>query len=147
MLDEKDKQILDMLKEDSKLTTSKISKKTAIPVTTVHNRIKKLEKENYIKNYTVNVNHEKLGLKIGAFILLSVSYEPKDGTRIMQEDVARKIKSLPEVEEVNIVAGGTDIVLRVRTTDVKALNDFIIDKLRTIKGVDKTQTLVILSEY
>jgi DNA-binding Lrp family transcriptional regulator len=65
----------------------------------------------------------------------------------MQEDVARKIKSLPEVEEVNVVTGGTDIVLRVRTTDVKALNDFIIDKLRMIKGVDKTQTMVILSEY
>jgi len=147
MLDDKDKIILELLKQNSKLTTSKISKKTAIPVTTVHNRIKKLKKEKYIQNYTVNINHEKLGLKISAFILLTVNYELKDGTKIMQEDVARKIKSLPEVDEVNVVTGGTDIVLKVRTTDVKALNDFVIDKLRMIKGVDKTQTMVILSEY
>ena len=48
-MDEKDEKILKLLKENSKLTTQQISKKTLIPITTIHNRIKKLEKEGIIK--------------------------------------------------------------------------------------------------
>ena len=51
MLDEKDTQILNLLKDNAKLTSSQISKLTRIPITTIHNRIKKLEKEKIIKNY------------------------------------------------------------------------------------------------
>ena len=51
-MDKKDKTILELLNENSKLTTSQISKKTIIPITTVHNRIKKLEKEGIITGYT-----------------------------------------------------------------------------------------------
>jgi len=50
-LDDKDWQILEILKDNAKLTSHKISKKTAIPITTVHNRIKKLEMNGIIKKY------------------------------------------------------------------------------------------------
>ena len=60
-LDQKDKKILQILKENANLTTSQIAKKTAIPITTVHNRIKKLNKEKVIKNYTLNLDFEKIG--------------------------------------------------------------------------------------
>jgi DNA-binding Lrp family transcriptional regulator len=43
--DQKDKKILQIFKESSNLTTSRIAKKTSIPVTTVHNRIRKLSKK------------------------------------------------------------------------------------------------------
>jgi DNA-binding Lrp family transcriptional regulator len=78
-LDKKDLQILELLKRDSKLTTSKIAKKTLIPTTTIHNRIKKLEKSGIIKNYTLNLDWKKLGKNITAFILVSVIYQLPTG--------------------------------------------------------------------
>ena len=145
-IDKKDKAIIDVLKENSKLTTSQISKKLNIPITTVHNRIKKLINQEIIKNYTIKINHKKFGNPILAYILASVTYISISKEKLKQEDIAKKIKSLQEVEEVNIMAGVTDLLIKVRIEDIDQLNMFIIDKLRAIDGVDKTETMIVLSE-
>lgn len=144
-LDEKDYNVLDILKENSKLTTHKISKKINIPITTIHNRIKKLEKLGIIKNYTINLDYKKLDLGIAGYILVNVIYTLPSGEKVKQENVAQQIKKLKGVEEINIVTGGTDIIIKIRVKDVDELNDFVTKKLRMIKGVDKTQTMIILS--
>jgi Lrp/AsnC family transcriptional regulator for asnA, asnC and gidA len=146
-MDETDKNILEILKINSKLTTSRISKKIAVPITTVHNRMKKLEKEEIIKNYTVNIDYEKIGLPLCAYILITVNYELKDGTKVKQENIAKNIRKLQEVEEVHIVTGATDIMIKARFSDISNMNKFVIDKLRSIQGVDKTQTMMVLSSY
>jgi Lrp/AsnC family leucine-responsive transcriptional regulator len=143
-LDSNDWAILDLLKENSKYTTSQIAKRLVIPITTVHNRIKKLELLGIIKGYTVVLDHDKLGKGVVAYVLISVVYRTPMGTRVVQEDVAREIKSIG-AEEASIVAGGTDIIAKVRAKDVHELNDFVTKKLRNIDGVDKTQTMIVLS--
>ncbi|MBS3128530.1 Lrp/AsnC family transcriptional regulator [Candidatus Woesearchaeota archaeon] len=145
-IDEKDKQILALLEEDSKLTSQKISRKTGLPITTVHNRIKKLEKEKIIKKYSLIIDKKKLGKIISACIQVTVTYgHPQK--KFSQEEIARKIKALSGAEEVMIVTGGTDILLKINVESIEALNDFIIKKLRNIDGVDKTNTMVILNEF
>jgi len=146
-LDDKDIMILELLKENSKLTTHKISKKTAIPITTVHNRIKKLEKEGIIKGYTVVLDYAKLGRSMRAFVLATVTYMLPSGQKISQEDAAKRIRKIAGVEGVCIVTGGTDIIIEVRVKDVDELNDFVVRKLRNVEGVDKTQTMIVLSSF
>lgn len=146
-MDKTDEKILELLKLNSNQTTSKISKKTLIPITTVHNRIKKLEREGIIKNYTVNIDYEKIGLPLCAFIGVTVNYELKDGTKVKQENIAKSIKKFDEVEEVHIVTGETDIIIKARFSDIKQMNTFVIDKLRGIQGIDKTRTMLVLSSY
>ncbi len=145
-LDEKDLKVLDLLKENSKLRTSQMSKRLRMPVTTVHNRIKKLEKEGIIRNYTIVPNYKKLGKDILSYIFVTVMYMLPSGEKISQEKVAQKIKALG-AEEVSIVTGGTDLIIKVRAKDVGELNDFVIKKLRSIDGVDKTQTAIVLQEF
>ena len=144
-LDEKDIQVLDELKQNAKRTTSQISKRINLPITTVHNRIKKLEKLGIIKRYTVELDYKKLDKPIAAYVLVSVIYMLPSGIKIHQEDVAKEIKGLAGIESVEIMAGGTDILVKVRVKDVEELNDFIVRQLRKVEGVDKTQTMVVLS--
>ncbi len=144
-LDKKDLKIIEILKQNSKQTTSQISKKFNIPITTVHNRIKKLEKLGIIKNYTVVLDYKKLDKGILSYILSSVMYVLPNGEKISQEEVAKEIKKIG-AEEVSIVTGGTDLIIKVRVKDVEELNEFVIKKLRSIKGVDKTQTVIVLKE-
>ncbi|MBU2589431.1 MAG: Lrp/AsnC family transcriptional regulator [Nanoarchaeota archaeon] len=146
-MDLKDEKVLEMLKKNSKLTTSQIAKKAGIPITTVHNRIKKLENQGIIKNYSVNLDYKKLNLPITSFISVNTKYTLPSGETLKQEDIAKEIKLLKGVEEVNIMTGGTDILLKVRVKDIDELNEFVIKKLRSIKGVDKTQTMIVLSSY
>ncbi len=89
-LDKKDLQIIEILKGDSSLSTHKISKKTHIPITTIHNRIKKLKQEGVIKNFTVKLDHKKLGKHISAFILITINYNIQ-GKKIDQSGIAKKI--------------------------------------------------------
>lgn len=143
-LDKKDFVVLEVLKRNSKLRIGKISKLTLIPITTVHNRIKKLEKLGVIKGYSVVLDFEKLEKPVLAFVLVTVTYLLPSGKKINQEAVQKEIKKLPDVENACIVTGATDIVIKVRARDFHELNDFVINKLRSIDGVDKTQTLVVL---
>ncbi|MEK6869655.1 MAG: winged helix-turn-helix transcriptional regulator, partial [Nanoarchaeota archaeon] len=74
-IDEKDKKILEILQENSSLSSHKISKRTLIPVTTVNNRIKKLKNLGVIKKFTVDIDKSKLGFSLVAYIFLTVSLE------------------------------------------------------------------------
>lgn len=147
ILDEKDWRILAVLKENSRLSTQQIAKKTLIPITTVHNRIKKLEKEGIIKGYTVVLDNKRIGRQIAAYILVVVDYTLLKKLKLSQHQLAKKIKENPSVEEVAMVTGGTDIILKVRVADIDTLDEFVTKYLRNVDGVERTQTMVVLHEF
>jgi len=144
-IDNNDREIIQLLRENSKRSIQDIAKRIGLPLTTVHNRIKKLENQGTIKRFTIDLDWAALGKQVTAFVLISVEYILPTGGRVRQEDIAREIKGLPEVEEVSVLTGGADMIAKVRVKDVAELNEFLINKLRTISGVDKTQTMIVLS--
>ncbi|MCK5062689.1 MAG: Lrp/AsnC family transcriptional regulator, partial [Candidatus Aenigmarchaeota archaeon] len=141
--DEKDIDILNLLNKDAKLTSLQISKKTGIPATTIHNRIKKMEANGIILRYSIVTDTKKLGMKIKAYIMVCVEYMTPAGRKISQTELAQEIKEYPLVDEVSIITGGTDILVKVHSKDVDELNDFIINKLRSVDGVAKTDTMIV----
>ena len=146
MLSKKDETILELLKKNAKFSSREISDKTGIPITTVHNRVKKMEKDGIIRSYSVVLDKKKLGKPVSAFVHVTVTYNKPDGTKISQEEVAAKISRFPEVEECSIVTGATDIIVKVSTKDVDDLHNFVINKLREIDGVQNTMTLIVLKD-
>lgn len=144
-LDKKDSQILWLMEEDSSLTTKQLSKRTGIPIATVHNRIKKLEREGIIQGYTLRLDHVKLGKAITAIILVSVTYAVPETKAVSQREISRKIKRMG-ADEVMIITGEHDIMVKLRVHDVDELDRFITKKIRAIKGVDKTRTVIVLRE-
>ncbi|MCA9478049.1 MAG: Lrp/AsnC family transcriptional regulator [Nanoarchaeota archaeon] len=145
-LDKKDLQILGELQEDGSLSVGKLAKKTRIPTTTVHNRLKNLKKEGVIKKFTVQVDKKKLGIALFGYILINVDNDFLKKEKMTQESLARKIKMLPQVESASIIAGATDIVIRVAVNDVDELNDLIVSTLRNIDGVHSTTSLIVLKD-
>ena len=145
-LDEKDRKILGVLLENARLTTAQVSKKTDIPITTVHNRITAMRKSGVIKKFTVEPDYKKLDRGFLAFVLAGVSYRYKGELVVDQEELARKVMDFPEVQDVSILAGPEDLLIKVRVKDVDALNDFVIKKLRGLPGIEGTQTMVAMKE-
>lgn len=144
-VDQKDRRIIVELIRDSNQTSRKISKKTGIPITTVHNRIRKLKNMGVIINYTINLDYKKLGRPILAFITVTINYNVP-GEKINQSEVAKKIKSLDGVYDVSILTGGADILSKVLAKDIEDLNDLVTYRLRNIPGIDKTQTSIVLKQ-
>ena len=143
-LDEKDIAILALIQENSKLTAKQIAKKIGAPITTVFAKTKRMEEFGVIKEYRAILAPEKLDSGTAAFILASVSYRAKaDDVPISQRVVAEEISKFPEVQEVHIITGDWDLLVKLRAESVDAIGKFIVDKLRLIKGLEKTLTCMV----
>lgn len=143
-LDEKDLAILTLLQENSKLTANQIAKKINTPITTIFAKIKRMEEAGIIKQYRAILDPAKLNLATSAFILAAVSYATKsDETPRSQRDVAEEIARFPEVQEVHIITGDWDLLVKLRAENVETVGKFVVDKLRHIKGLEKTLTCMV----
>ncbi|MBD3362015.1 winged helix-turn-helix transcriptional regulator [Candidatus Woesearchaeota archaeon] len=144
---EKDLKILAELGKNSKNTVALISAATGVPVTTVHNRIKQMERSGVIKKYTLELNHAILGNTLTAYLMIHTNTMLANGMKVNQKDIANEIKEIKGVEKVELLAGHGDILTKVRAKDTAELNESVMQKVRKIDGVDKTQTMVVLEEF
>ncbi len=142
-LDNKDTQILETLKENSKLSTYKIARRTLIPVATVHNRIKKLERNGVIQQYSVLLDEKKLGNILTAYVLVHYDIYAF-GNKNDLEKLRIELLCLPKVEEVKYITGQFDILLKVRLKDMDELSTIILNKLRKIPGIGQTESIFVL---
>ena len=143
-LDEKDMSILASIQENSKLTARQIAKQINSPITTVFAKTKRMEELGIIKEYRAILAPEKLDSGTAAFLLASVSYRAKaDDIPISQRVVAEEIAKFPEVQEVHIITGDWDLLVKLRAESVDVVGKFVVDKLRLIKGLEKTLTCMV----
>ncbi|HLN45552.1 MAG TPA: Lrp/AsnC family transcriptional regulator [Candidatus Sulfotelmatobacter sp.] len=143
-LDEKDSAILTLIQRDSKLTAKQIAKRVNVPLTTVFAKIKRMEQLGIVREYRAIVAPEKVNAGTAAFILASVSYRAKaDDVPVSQRVVAEEIARFPEVQEVYIITGDWDLLIKLRAENVDAIGKFVVDKLRLINGLEKTLTCMV----
>ena len=143
-LDEKDLAILKLIQEDCKLTAREIAKKVGSPITTVFAKTKRMEDLGIIKEYRAVLDSRKLDRSATAFVLASVSYEFKDNEKqLSQRDIATEIAKFPEVQEVHIITGDWDLLIKLKGKDVDTVGKIVIDKLRRVRGIEKTLTCMV----
>ena len=142
-LDPKDLLILRIIQEDCRLAAREISVKIDLPVTTVFARIKRMEKAGIIKGYHALLDASKLNASTTAFVLASFASHRDGDKALSQREVAKEVAQLTGVQEVHIISGDWDILIKVRATDVESVGRFIVDRLRLVKGVEKTLTCLV----
>lgn len=138
-LDRTDTEILRILQKEANLTAKDIARRVNAPITTVFAKIKRMEKTGLIKEYRAVLDTKMIERGTSAFIWASFT---KNG-RISQRNVADEVAKLPDVQEVHIVAGDWDLLIKVKEKDVDAIGKFVVDKLRNIPGIDKTLTTFV----
>ena len=139
-LDEIDLQILALLQEHCKLPLAKIGQRVGLSAPAVIERIKKLEESGVITGYSAMLDARKLGCDITAFIGVLTSH-PKSIV-----DVEQQIESRLEVLECHHVTGSYTLLLKVKTANTTTLEE-LISHLRSIEGVSRTETMVVLSTH
>ncbi|RLG47489.1 MAG: Lrp/AsnC family transcriptional regulator [Thermoproteota archaeon] len=143
-LDEKDLRILEILQSDGRAAVKRIAREVGSPVSTVHSRIKRLERAGVIRGYRAVLDPRLLGLPVTAFILARVAYRvPGEEAEISQREVAARVARFREIQEVHIVAGEWDLLLKVRGASVEEVGRLVVDRLRAVKGIERTLTCVV----
>lgn len=140
-LSEKDIKLLELLQKNCKAALKDISRELNSPVTTVYEKIKRFEKEGIIKKYTAVLDGKKLDKSLTVFVFVTIKYHFADEQKpLSQRDIAKKISQIPNVQEVHIITGDWDLLLKIKGKDMEEISSFVIDKLRAIKGIDRTFT-------
>jgi Lrp/AsnC family leucine-responsive transcriptional regulator len=133
-MDDKDKQIIKMLKDDSRSGYGDIGQKIGLSEGAVRKRIKTLSDEGVIRKFTV-----KIGLVEGAQAITLLATSPAHPT----QEVSKKIQDIPNVETIYEVTGEYDIVAVISGMNVMEVNE-CVEKIRRVDGVMKTNTMIVL---
>ncbi|MDH7563724.1 MAG: Lrp/AsnC family transcriptional regulator [Candidatus Bathyarchaeota archaeon] len=136
-LDKTDLKILDVLVQDSRLSSRQIAKKCGISIGTVLSRIRRLEDDGVIKAYSALLDHEKLGYELTIVSEITVS---KGRLLEMENEIAR----LPNVCCVYDLTGLIDAVIVAKFKNREELGRFT-KKLLALPYVERTNTHVVLT--
>jgi len=143
-LDEKDIEILKLLERSCKTTAKELARKIDSPITTVYAKIKRMEELGIIKSYKAILDSKKVDRGTTAFVLVSFSYRQLGREKpLSQREIAKQISAFPEVQEVHIITGDWDILIKVKADHVDTLGKFVMDKLRMIEGIEKTLSCIV----
>lgn len=137
-MDKTDYKILSLLQNNARITNSEIARQIGMVPSGVLERIRKLEDNGYIIDYTAHLNAESLSLGLLAFIFVRTDEAPGCC------DTAEKLRGLPEILEVHHVAGEDCYLLKVRLKNNQALAVFMREKLGTIPLITSTRTVIVL---
>jgi len=137
IIDEIDRKILDELLKDARRSSREISRATGVSVGTVLTRIRRMEKDELIKGYSVVIDHEKLGYELSAVIELTVS----KGKLLEVDD---KIAKIPNVCAVYDTTGLTDAIVVAKFKNREDLSNFTKASL-ALPHVERTNTHIVLT--
>ena len=140
VLDTTDIKLLGLLQEDAKITAKRLGKELNLTQTPVFERIKKLEREGYIRGYTAVLNERKLGLKQTVFIGVTL----KGHTRSYLDKFMAKMNDFPEVLECYQVTGSYDFMLKLVLKDIEAYQTFVETKLSLLPDLGNVHTYIAI---
>lgn len=140
-IDQIDKQILEILQENAKITNAQLSKDINLSPAPTLERVKKLENAGYIKSYHARLDGQKLGLGVATFVSIKLNKHNKESN----ENFVKQIRAIDEIVECHYVTGSSDYVLKVVSKDIESYQSLIMNKISEISEVDNMQTMVILN--
>jgi Lrp/AsnC family leucine-responsive transcriptional regulator len=142
ILDYTDLKILEALQKDSRQTYMAIGKLLGIAHSTVYDRIKRMEKNGIIKNYTALIDAEKAGTK-SITAIMTIFTDPKES-----EKVAETLSSAPQVLEVyTSLSEELQIIAKVAADNQEQLHTFIANSVAPLPGVLRIRTSILTKKF
>jgi len=135
VVDEQDRTLLRLLRRNARAPIAELAVAAGLAPSSVHERIRRLERRGVIRRWTVEVDAGALGVPVTAFV--SVDAEAPTS------ELMPALREIECVEECHSVAGDPSFLLKVRVTDPDALLS-LVDELHSLRGVTRTRTMVVL---
>ena len=139
-------EILNLLKDNARLTAEDIAAMTKKTPAEVKAIIKKFEDDGVILKYSAIVNPEKdieNKEKVCAEIQIQVQPQREHGF----DAIADRIYRFPQVKSLYLMSGGYDFKIIIEGNSLKEVALFVSEKLSTLEGVRSTKTNFVLKTY
>lgn len=137
-MDKTDIRILNALADNARISASELSELVKLSVSAVSERIRKLESSGVIRKYTTLLDEKKLGMDVSAFMSVMMDH-PRYNEKLIEY-----VRRNPAIVECSYLAGDYDFLLNIHTENSQSL-ERILDGIKSIPGVGRTKTMLVLS--
>jgi len=137
ILDDTDKNLLDLLSANSRQSTAELARQLNLSRSTVKDRIARLEKAGVITGFTIRFSEQYAESQVRAQVM--ISYDPK-----LSAQIVRQLRHMPAIKCLYAVNGIYDMIALVSTESTAAL-DATLDQIGDVDGIEKTVSSIILS--
>lgn len=141
-LDQTDLQLLRILQEDCRLTTKELAAKVNLSSTPVYDRVKRLEKEGFVKKYVAILDYDKLNR--GFAVFCNVKLKQLNAT--FAKEFSNSVKDLQEVTECYNISGDYDYLLKIQAPDMKYYQHFLLNKLGKLDTIRGIQSVFVMGD-
>lgn len=139
-IDNLDIQILSILMKNATTPYTEIAKELIVSGGTIHVRMKKLEEMGVIKGASLEVNPQKLGYDITAFLGIYL----EKGSQY--NDAVKQLLAVPEIVECHYTTGSYSIFAKIVCHDTNHLREVLNEQIQSVKGIQRTETFISLEE-
>ena len=139
-LDAFDRKILALLQHDARLTNNDLSERVNLSPSQCSRRRQRLEEEGFVTGYRAVLDRDKLGFPLVNIVSVTLATHNRDNARRFADLVGR----LPEVQEAHALTGEMDYSLKVVTSDLRSLADFVNEVLLPHESVQHVKTSIVL---
>ena len=141
-LDETDILILRELQDDGHLTIKELSQRVHLSVSPVYERVRRLEREGFIKRYVAVLDPEKLDCGFLAFCYLKMKqHSHENAVQIME-----RVQNIPEIAECYNISGDFDFLLKIYVRNMKQYQEFVMRILGDIPAIGSLNSSFVLGE-
>ena len=141
-LDETDILILRELQDDGHLTIKELSQRVHLSVSPVYERVRRLEREGFIKRYVAVLDPEKLDCGFLAFCYLKMKqHSHENAVQIME-----RVQNIPEIAECYNISGDIDFLLKIYVRNMKQYQEFVMRILGDIPAIGSLNSSFVLGE-
>jgi Lrp/AsnC family leucine-responsive transcriptional regulator len=141
-IDRIDKNILVELQKNGRLSNVELSKRVGLSPTPCLERVKRLEKEQYITGYHATLNPHKLDASLLVIVEITLTKTSPD----VFDDFSKAVHDLDVIQECHLVSGDFDFLLKTRVKDMLAYRELLGDTLLRLPAVSESRTYVVMEE-
>tara|TARA_B110000091_G_scaffold127518_1_gene136832 strand:- start:322 stop:798 length:477 start_codon:yes stop_codon:yes gene_type:complete len=141
-IDRIDRNILVELQKNGRLSNVELSKRVGLSPTPCLERVKRLEKEDYIMGYHASLNPQKLDAALLVIVEITLTKTSPD----VFDDFSKAVHDLDVIQECHLVSGDFDFLLKTRVKDMLAYRELLGDTLLRLPAVSESRTYVVMEE-
>jgi len=142
ILDRTDRRILECLQADGRISNVQLAREVNLTPTPCIERVKRLERQGYIKGYSAILNPEMVNAGLLVFVEINLSHNSPDAFRRFREEARR----LPEIMDCHLVSGNFDYLIKARVSDMKAYRELLGEKILSLPDVKGSRSYVVMEE-
>ncbi len=139
-LDDLDLALLRALATDARQSQRALARKIEMSPPAVADRLSRLERVGAIKGYRVDVDWAALGYPVVVYLAVTA------GPGMDLSEIIKAIQALPEAQDMSVVTGGLDLLVRLRVRDHEHLRELLLTEIFQINGVQRTETFLSLAD-